>query len=205
MFGIKLSTLSLLLGLVVALPSAYAILRPSLFGAAARKFPRHPSIGTFLMLLATGWFVYNVSQESLSDFAKLKQWFYLLFAAVGLGSCLVVRDFLAVRGLAVVLLLLAKLMVDTARWADTEWRLVITTLAYVFVIVGMWLTISPWRLRDWIEWATINEKRIRLCGMIRLVFSFLLIVLALTAYRTAEAKPVSNAFHRVAAAPAFPV
>mgnify|MGYP001125099086 CR=1 FL=1 len=34
---------------------------------------------------------------------------------MGLGACIFVQDFLAVRGLAVVLLLLAKLMVDTGR------------------------------------------------------------------------------------------
>ncbi len=193
MLGIKLWTLSLLLGLLVGLSAAYAMLRPATTIAAARKFPRHTLSGVVLTLLATLWFIYNVSQESLSDFARMKSWFYLLFAAVGLGSCIFVQDFLAVRGLAVVLLLLAKLMVDTARWVDTEWRLVITVWAYLLVIAGMWLTVSPWRLRDWLGWATASEQRTRILGALRLGFSLLLIVLALTVYRRAEAKPVSAA------------
>ena len=39
----------------------------------------------------------------------------LLFLATGVGSCIFVQDYLAVRGLALVVMLLAKLMVDTGR------------------------------------------------------------------------------------------
>lgn len=186
MFGIKLSTLSVLLGLLVVVPNVWGVLKPASLAGAARKFPRHTPIGVALMLLATVWFIYNVSQESLSDFARMKSWFYLLFGAVGIGACFFVQDFLAVRGLAVVLLLLAKLMVDTARWADTGWRLVIVVWAYVFVIAGMWFTISPWRLRDLIHWATANENRVRLLSAVRLAFGLLVLVLGLTVFRSLE-------------------
>ena len=188
MFGIKLSTLAVLLGLVVALPSAYGVFKPAALAAAARRFPRHTFTGVVLMLLATLWFIYNVSQESLSDFTRMKSLFYLLFAGVGIGACVFVRDFLPVRGLAVVWLLLAKLMVDTARWVDTEWRLVIVTWAYVIVIAGMWFTISPWRLRDLIEWATASTFRTRLLSAVRLGFGIFVILLGLTVFRAEEQK-----------------
>ncbi len=194
MFGIKLWTLSLVLGLVAAVPGLYGLLKPEAFRQVARKFPRHIPTGVALMLLATAWFVYNVSVESLSDFARMRSMFYLLFAGVGLGTCIFVYDFLAVRGLAVLLLLLAKLMVDTARWVDTDWRLVIVTCAYAMVIAGMWLTVSPWRLRDWIDWATKTEQRIRTLSAMRLGFALLLILLALTAYRAAETQASSAAW-----------
>jgi hypothetical protein len=185
MFGIKLSMLSVLLGLLVALPSAYGVMKPAALAAWARKFSRHTPTGVTLMLLATLWFVFNVSQESLSDFARMKTAFFLLFAAVGIGACIYVRDFLPVRGLAVVMLLLAKVMTDTARWADTDWRWVIVTWAYALVIAGMWLTISPWRLRDLIEWTTANEQRVRLLSGLRFAFGIFVIILGLTAFRTA--------------------
>ena len=55
------------------------------------------------------------------------------FAAVGVLSCVFVQDFLAVRGLAVVLLLLGKLMVDTGRphLGQSPFVLVIQAWAYV--------------------------------------------------------------------------
>src|SRR2546423_12678234 len=99
------------------------------------------------MRLARAWFVFNVYREPIADCAVMKPYLCGFFAAVGVGACIFVKDFLPVRGLAVLLLLAAKLMVDTARWADTSWRLVITTLAYVWIIAGLWLTVSPWRAR----------------------------------------------------------
>src|ERR1051325_7039416 len=116
MLDLKLSTLSIILGLIVALPSVYGFLKPKAFADAVRRFPRHTTLGYVLMMLGTAWFLYYVSQENVSDFANIKKYLYVLFAAVGIGTCFYVQDFLPVRGLAVLLLLLAKLMVDTARW-----------------------------------------------------------------------------------------
>ena len=113
-------------------------------------------------------------------------------AAVGLGACLFVKDYLPVRGLAVLYLLLAKLMVDTARWVETDWRLVITTWAYVLVILGMWFTISPWRLRDLLNWFTANEKRTRVVSGVRLAFGVFVVILGLTVYKSAETNAVAQ-------------
>src|SRR5436190_5081835 len=115
---LKLSTLSILLGLGFGLPNVYGLLKPRAFGEAVRKFPRSTNWGYALMILATAWFIWNLKEESIADFENLKPALFALFAAVGIGSCVFVRDFIAVRGLAVVFLLLAKLMVDAARWAD---------------------------------------------------------------------------------------
>ena len=121
----------------------------------------------------------NLSQESISDFASYKGYLVGGFALVGIASCIFVQDFLAVRGLAVVLLLLAKLMVDTGRpmLGVTHWTLVIQTWAYALALAGMWLTISPWRLRDLLNWATANETRVRVGSVIRLAFGLFIATL----------------------------
>jgi len=181
----KLSLLSVLLGLGMAAPQVYGLVKPVGFAATVRKFPRSVPAGYFLMALGTMWFLWNVKQESLADFAAYKSYMMLGFAGVGIGSCIFVQDFLAVRGLAVVLLLLGKLMVDTGRphLGETPWVLVIQTWAYVLVVAGMWFTISPWRLRDLLNWATANEKRIKVGSTVRLAFALMVVVLGLTAFR----------------------
>ncbi|MCI0744769.1 MAG: hypothetical protein L0Y58_05110 [Verrucomicrobia subdivision 3 bacterium] len=188
----KLSVLAIILGLLFALPHVYGVAKPGAFAAWARQFPRYTPLGYVLMMMATLWFLANLKQESISDFASFKPALYTLFAAVGIGACLFVKDYLPVRGLAVLWLLLAKLMVDTARWVETEWRLVITTWAYVWVFFGMWFTISPWRLRDLINWATASERRTRLLSGMRLGFGIFIIVLGLTVYKSAESTAVAE-------------
>src|SRR5260370_7629260 len=112
---LNLSTLASLLGLGMGLPNLYGIAKPAAFAAAVRKFPRSVPWGCALMILGTAWFLWNLSQESISDFESYKNVMFGGFAAIGIGACIYVQDFLAVRGLAVVLLLLAKLMWDTGR------------------------------------------------------------------------------------------
>jgi hypothetical protein len=110
---------------------------------------------------------------------------FAAFAAIGVATCIFVQDFLAVRGLALVLMLLAKLMVDAGRTKlpDTSWALVIQTWAYVLVICGIWFTVSPWRLRDLLEWGTANEKRIKVgCGL-RLAFGLMVAALGVIKFK----------------------
>jgi hypothetical protein len=168
--GVKLSTLAIWLGLCMAAINLYGLLKPADFKNLARKLPRSLPAGYLFMLSATGWFMWNVRNESLSDFEALKPYLFILFLAVGVGSCIFVQDFLAVRGLAVLMLLLAKLMVDTERWADSDWKLVIAVWAYGLIVAGIWFTISPWRMRDMLYWATANEQRIRLGSAARFAF-----------------------------------
>lgn len=184
----KLSTLSIVLGLAVCVPQVYGLLNPASFAAVARKFPRSLVAGWIIMLGSTIWFLFNVGAEAISDFAAIKDYMLLAFAAAGLGTCIYVRDFLAVRGLAVLLLLVAKTMVDTARWADTEWRLVIAGWAYALVVVSLWLTLSPWRLRDFIEWSTASHGRLKALCALRLAFGLFIVGLGLTAFRSADAR-----------------
>lgn len=183
---IKLSTLAIVLGIAFALPQLIGLANPKGFAAWLRKFPRHIPIGVGLMTLGTGWFLYYLSQESVADFAAFKPHMMVAFAGIGLLSCIFVHDFLAVRGLAVVLLLLAKLMVDTGRphLGDSPWVLVNQAWAYVFVVAGIWFTISPWRLRDWIDWLTASESRVRLGSAVRLAFGIFVAVLGATVFRS---------------------
>jgi hypothetical protein len=181
----KLSLLSILLGLGLGAPQIYGIMNPQKFAASVRRFPRNLPLGIALMLLGTAWFLWIVNQEPIADFSAFKPYMMFAFAAVGIGSCIFVRDFLAVRGLAVVFLLLAKLMVDTGRphLGESHLVLVIQIWAYVLVVAGIYFTVTPWKLRDLLNWATATETRIRITSSIRLAFALFVLILGLTAFR----------------------
>ena len=169
----------------MSVPQVYALTKPEQFTATARKLPRNLPVGIALMLLGTAWFLWIVNQEPIADFSAYKPIMMVAFAAVGLLTCIFVQDFLAVRGLAVVLLLLGKLMVDTGRphLGQSSFVLVIQVWAYVLIIAGMWFTITPWKFRDLIEFATANENRIRIGSAVRLAFALFIVALGLTVFR----------------------
>ena len=178
----KLSTLSVVLGIVMALPQIFGLLKPAAFAQAVRGFPRSENWGYLLMGVGTCWFLWNLNRESISDFANYKTLMLSGFGLIGILTCIYVRDFLAVRGLAVVLLLLAWFTLNTARWAPSQWRLVLVVLAYCWVIAGIWFTVSPWRLRDLLYAATADPKRIRVGSAVRLGLAILILLLGVLVF-----------------------
>ena len=181
----KLSLLSILLGVAMGVPQVYGLARPAQLAAAARRLPRNVPVGVALMLLGTAWFLWIVNAEPIADFSAYKPMMMIAFAAVGLLTCVFIQDFLAARGLAVLLLLLGKLMVDTGRphLGESPFVLVIQAWAYVLIVAGMWFTITPWKLRDLLEWATANEARVKIGSVVRLAFALFILTLGLTAFR----------------------
>lgn len=178
-----LSTLAILIGAVYSAIHIFALVRPDDFAKKARAFPRNESIGFVLMGLGTAWFLYNLQSEAIADFAAYKKYMLIGFGAIGVLTCIYVRDFLSVRGLAVCLLLLAWFTLNRTRWAESPARLVMVVWAYVWVICGMWFTISPWRLRDFLNWWTANHARLRAGGLLGVVLGITVLVLGLTAFR----------------------
>lgn len=181
----KLSLLSILLGLGFAAPQIYGIVNPQKLAASVRKFPRNLPAGIFLMLLGTAWFLWIVNREPIADFSAYKPVMMIAFGAVGCLTCVFVQDFLAVRGLAVLLLLLSKLMLDTGRphLGQSPFVLVIQAWAYVLIVAGIWFTVTPWKLRDFLNFATANETRVKIGSAIRLAFALFIVVLGLTVFR----------------------
>lgn len=179
----SLSTLAILIGSGYSLIQLFALLKPGEFTRQARAFPRNEIAGFALMGLGTVWFLCNLNAEAIADFAAYKKWMLFGFGALGLLSCIYVRDYLAVRGLAVVLLLLAWVTLNHTRWANSPWRLILVVWAYLWVVAAMWLTVSPFRLRDFLNWFTADARRLRFGSTMQLAFGLLILVLGVTAFR----------------------
>ena len=176
-----LSTLAILIGAGTSAGGLYGLLQPKAVVRQARAFPRSEPIGFVLMALGTIWFLYNLNSEAIADFAAYKKYMLLGFGALGLLTCIYVRDYLAVRGLSICLLLLAWFTLNRTRWAESPARLVLVALAYVWVIGGMWFSVSPWRLRDIINWCTASEQRMRIASVLKLALGAAILVLGFTA------------------------
>jgi len=76
-------------------------------------------------------------------------------------------------------------MVDTGRphLGESPLVLVIQAWAYVLIVAGIYFTITPWKMRDLLNYATANETRVRIGSGIRLAFALFIVILGLTAFR----------------------
>ncbi len=177
------STVTITVGLVYGLLQLYALMKPEEFQKRARAFPRDITSGYVLTLAATLWFLYYVKLEEIADFEAFKKYMLIGFGGLGVATCIYLKDYLSIRGLAVFLLLLAKLTCDTGRWVETPLRLIVITWAYVWIIVGMWWTISPWRGRDWLEWNVSDLGRLKQLSIARLALSIAVIAMGATVFK----------------------
>ena len=180
---ISLSLLSLIFGVLVIAGGAFGLAQREKAMEFSRNFPRHEKIGPILILAGMVWFLYILHGENMADFEGYRRPFYGIIIATAVGACFFLKDYLAVRGLAVLMILTAKLIVDTARLHESDWLILLVSIAYAKVVAGMWFTVSPWRMRNMADWATANDNRFKiLCGM-RLALGVLLVVLGLTAFK----------------------
>lgn len=177
-----LSKLAILLGTVIGLPQVWAIMKPAEAGAAMRKFPRSEGWGYLLMAAGSAWFLYNLNREAIAEFAAYKTYMLAGFGAVAVATCFFVPDYLAVRGLCICMLMVASYVLSFTRWAESPWRLVLVVASYVWIVCAMWWVVSPWRLRDLINWATATPQRLRVLAGVRLGFAALVIILGATVF-----------------------
>jgi hypothetical protein len=170
----------ILLGLAHLVPSFLAWRQPVLAGEGLRKFPRHVPTGIFLMLAATLWFFGNLYQSNLDDFREWRPIIYTAVIVIGLGNCFFVKDYLSVRALGVVALLACDVILDAQRThPDILLKFPLPLWCYLIILISVWIVMAPWRLRNWIEWATTSEERFRRVAQVGMGLGGLFVLLGL--------------------------
>jgi hypothetical protein len=102
-----------------------------------------------------------------------------LFFVVAVGSFIFVPDFLAVRGLAALILLTAGALLDVG-YMHYGSALFLKAYIYIFIVIALVLGANPYKLRDFFEWLYGKEFRPRVFGGIFVVSGLLLSVVAFT-------------------------
>ena len=160
----KLSHIYLALGAFHALAGLVLLARPAAAGEWLRAFPRKVGIGMLLMLAGTAWFVWNLYRSEIRDFEEWRPVLYAGFTLLGVGCCIFVQDYLAVRGACVVALLACDVILDVRRPSDSPWSLVLSFWSYAIIVCAVWWVGSPWRVRDLAGWLSSSPSRIARLG-----------------------------------------
>ena len=145
-----------------------------------RAFPRSRTATFVLFGIATVWFLYKVLNLGPADFGQHKQLLFMLFLVTAVGSFRYVPDFLAVRGLAALILMIASLLLNAAYMQEPQTRLFLVSFVYFVIVLALILGATPYKLRNFINWLYKTELRPRIVGGAVAAYGVLLIGIAFT-------------------------
>jgi len=168
-----LALATLLPGLFLALLGAILCWNGAPVAAQAKALPRSKEAAWVLFAIAAGWFIYRVSRLGEADliFFQTPKLLMAAFGLLAVLSFIYTPDFLAVRGLAVLMLLAAEPLLSAAymEWTHPQ-RLLMVTAVYLGLTAALYLAAYPFRLRDFFDWLFRTPSRPRLLGGIVLVY-----------------------------------
>ncbi len=181
-YHFSLASVAIVVGLLYVALHLWVALFPDQFKPLAKAFPRHLLMGQILMGAATVWIVWMCATMDLGEFTPMRQGITIFFGVLGILSLWLLTDYLSVRGLSVLLLLAANVLLDGAFLNNHPLKLIIPALAYVWITAGIILICSPYRLRDWLTWAVEKESRLKALAWPGVVFGGILILLGIFVY-----------------------
>tara|TARA_Y200000002_G_scaffold139243_1_gene114801 strand:- start:338 stop:889 length:552 start_codon:yes stop_codon:yes gene_type:complete len=146
---------------------------------SVQAFPRSQAAAYILLGSAAFWFLCKITQLGPADFGQYKNLLFILFLVVTIGSFIFVPDFLAVRGLAAIILLTAGALLDVG-YMQYGTALVLKAFVYLAIIIALILGANPYKLRDFFEWLYKKEARPRVFGAVFVVYGLILAGVAFT-------------------------
>jgi hypothetical protein len=177
----SLTAATLVPGLLLILLGGPLLLNHSGYVAMLKAFPRSKAASYVFFGIGALWFLNAIWHLSPADFGEYRVYLFFGFLAVAILSFRCVPDFLAVRGLATIILMGAMPLLDAAymEYAKPQ-RLLMVSLVYFALSIAIWLGAQPWRLRDFFGWLFVRPTRARTLGGALAGYGLLLTAVAFT-------------------------
>lgn len=157
------------------------------------KLPRHHTAGIYTLAAGMLWFWLLIAPENLGIVSKLtmdigefnavKPWLRILVPLAFLGMVLYVKEFLFVRALGVLTLMVAGPLLMGSFNKDPSTRLLVPLFAYILLTKGLFWVGMPYTFRDLVTWATANESRWRLLTFGGLAYGVVTLLCAILFWR----------------------
>lgn len=177
----SLTLATLVPGLLLILLGAPLLLNHSGYAAILKAFPRSTRAAYLFFGVGAAWFLYAIWNLSPADFGEYRTYLFIGFLLVAILSFKCVPDFLAVRGLATVVLVGAMPLLQAAYMEyDKPQRLFMVSAVYLALAGAIWLGAQPWRLRDFFSWLFAQPQRARGFGGVLAAYGVVLSIVAFT-------------------------
>lgn len=148
--------------------------------ASVKAFPRSQTAAYLLLGVAAAWFLYKVTQLGPADFGQYKNILFVLFLVTAVSSFYFVPDFLAVRGLAALMLLTAGAILEAGYMQYQAGALMLKSFVYIAIVAALILGASPYKLRDFLGWLYKSALRPRIFGGLFAAYGLLLVGMSFT-------------------------
>ncbi len=179
----SLSELSIWIGGVYVALHLPLVIKPQLIRQLCQKFPRNFWMGAGLSAIALGWSALEVKDMPLGNFIEGYKWLLWVLTPLIFGLLLAfMNELLAPRALGGLLLLVANPVLSIQCLSSSRATWLIAGLAYIWVVAGVILVLSPFRFRHALETVCGTDGRCRLAGSLGVLVGAVLIALGLTVF-----------------------
>jgi len=180
--GISLKATGIIIGLLLIAKHLWALLCASQSMKMAVDFPRNRAWGIGILFVDMVWSLFLVTHMDMGEFYTWRQWITILVPVSFVLVITYVPEFLAVRALGTMLLLLAQPVLGAAFLREPTSRLLLAVLAYVWVFAGMFMIGMPYLMRDAISWLTKSSGRWKMAAFAGAVYGAVVLLAALMFY-----------------------
>lgn len=172
---------------------AVMLAKPAMMQGFFKKFPRDPMMGQILLGIGLAWFWLLIAPDNLGKLSALamdlgefngaKSILRILVPVTLILVAISVRDFLAVRALGVVGLMVASPLLESAFLKDPSSRLLVPIFAYALLTASLFWVGMPYLFRDAVSWVTADQKRWTAFSLAGLCYGLATLVCALAFWR----------------------
>jgi len=181
-YHLSLQTAGFIAGVFLLLIGLSGLIKPGASQTVARRLPRSRVAGFVLLTIAFFWSFWLLATMEMGEFSTFRK---PLLIIMPIGFLLVLRfvdEFLAARALGILFLLAAEPLLDAAFFRSEASRLLVTVLAYLLIVAGLFWVTMPYLLRDQINWSARTNGRWRFAHGLALLYGAAILACAVTQY-----------------------
>jgi hypothetical protein len=172
---------------------ALMLAKPTAVQGFLKRFPRNDALGQVLLGIGMAWFWLLIAPSGLGKLSALAMDLGEFNGAKGILQILVpialvlvcrsVRDFLAVRALGLLGLMVAAPLLGAAFLKDPQSRVLVPVFAYAILTGSLFCVGMPFLFRDAVTWVTASRTRWTLMSAAGLVYGLATLACALAFWR----------------------
>ena len=180
--GLTMKTAGIVLGVALIVTHLFALLKAGAVQEFLKKFPRNRMAGIVLMVIAA-LFAYVLMREiDMGEFYPIRPKLLIAIPIAAVLIIIYVQEFLAVRALGALLLMMAGPVLSAAFLQPQITRLLLPILAYAWIIKGLYWVGMPYLMRNQIAWVSASAGRWKFACIAGIVYGAALLILAIATY-----------------------